>query len=306
MRIAFLGTSSFAVPTLESLVRRHDVRLVVTQPDRPAGRHACERAPEVKRAAIRLALPVCQPERVHDSDGLNALREAAPDVLVVAAFGQILKPAVFDLAPHGAINLHASLLPRYRGAAPVNWAIARGERETGVTTFLIEAGMDTGPMFLQRAVPIDPDETAGELERRLAVLGADVMLETLHGLASGALPAQPQPGGATLAPKLCRDDGRVAWDVTARQAYDFIRGMTPWPGAWTCLGGRRVKIHHAAMTGIGVGALTPGTIGPREGRRLLVACVDALLEIRSIQREGRPVTTGSEFLNGLHAASAFS
>lgn len=306
MRIAFLGTSSFAVPTLESMARCHDVRLVVTQPDRPAGRHACQRAPEVKHAAIRLGLPVSQPERVQSDDSLCALHEAAPDVLVVAAFGQILKPAVFDLAPHGAINLHASLLPHYRGAAPVNWAVARGERETGVTTFRIDAGMDTGPLLLQRATPIGPDETAGELECRLAALGADVMLETLHGLGSGTLSARPQPGGATLAPKLCRDDGRVSWDLTARQAYDFIRGMTPWPGAWTRLDGRRIKIHRAALTGVGVGTLPPGTIGPREDRRLLVACLDELLDLRDVQREGRPITTGTEFLNGLHAASAFS
>ncbi|MEW5825207.1 MAG: methionyl-tRNA formyltransferase [Candidatus Bipolaricaulota bacterium] len=307
MRVVFLGTSSFAVPTLSALAAHHDVRLVVTQPDRPAGRHACDRQPAVKCAARDLGLPICQADRVHQPETLETLRAASPEALVVAAFGQILKPAVFGLAPFGAINLHASLLPKYRGAAPVNWAIVRGETETGVTTFVIDAGMDTGPMLVQRALPIAPDETAGDLEVRLAELGAGVMLKTLDGLLSGTISPRPQPQiGASLAPKLARDDGRIVWGTTAREAYDFVRGMTPWPGAWGLLDGQRVKVHRAARTGISVGPLAAGQIGPKESRRLLVACSDEFLELCDVQREAKGRTSGREFLNGLRGGAAFS
>jgi methionyl-tRNA formyltransferase len=305
MRVAFLGTSGFAVPALRALAERHDVVLVVTQPDRPAGRHAVMAAPPVKQSALALGLPFLQPERVNQEDAVSSLRAARPEVLVVAAYGQLLRPAVFDLAPLGAINIHASLLPRYRGAAPVNWAIARGETITGITTFRIDRGMDTGPTFLLRSLVIEPDETAGELEPRLAALGAEVIVETLDGLHSGALVPTPQPDGATLAPKLERESGRIDWTQPAREVHNLVRGMNPWPGAWATLDGGRIKIHRTDLTGISPGRLAPGTVGPREAGRLLVACSDRLLEILEIQREGRARASGAEFLNGLRRDAAF-
>jgi len=305
MRIAFLGTSSFAVPALRALAQRHTIALVVTQPDRPSGRHAVVVPPPVKRAALEAGLPISQPERVNGEDVVGQLRDSRPDVLVVAAYGQLLRPAVFGLAPLGAINIHASLLPRYRGAAPVHWAIVNGEETTGITTFVIDRGMDTGPILLSRPLSIGADETAGELEARLALLGADVMAETLDRLAAGTLSPAPQPDGATMAPKLARDDGHVDWAAPARSVHNLVRGMTPWPGAWTTLDGERVKIHRAALTHIAAGPLPPGALGPQESARLLVACNDLLLEVLEIQREGRARTSGSEFLNGLRRGALF-
>lgn len=305
MRIAFLGTSSFAVPALRALTQRHTTALVVTQPDRPSGRHAAVLPPPLKRAALEAGLPTFQPERINEEDAVGQLRDARPDVLVVAAYGQLLRAAVFGLAPLGAINIHASLLPRYRGAAPVHWAIVNGEETTGVTTFVIDRGMDTGPILLSRRLSIGVDETAGELEARLALLGADVIVETLDRLAAGTLLPVPQPDGATMAPKLARDDGHVDWAVPARVVHNLVRGMTPWPGAWTTLDGERVKIHRAALTQIAAGRLPPGALGPRESARLLVACEDFLLEVLEIQREGRALSVGSEFLNGLRRGALF-
>lgn len=306
MRIAFLGTSAFAVPALRAVADRHDVALVITQPDRPIGRHAVVAAPPVKHAALDLNLPVDQPERIHHDEAIARLRAARPDALVVAAYGQLLRPVVFELAPHGAINIHASLLPQYRGAAPVNWAIVRGETTTGITTFAIDRGMDTGPMFLARPLAIGDEETAGQLESRLAALGAEVILDTLRGLEGGTLTAVPQPlDGVTLAPKLGRDDGRIDWTQSALAVHNLVRGMNPWPGAWATSDGERVKVHRAALTDISVGHLAPGVLGPREAKRLLVACGDRLLEILEIQREGRSRTSGAEFLNGLHRTASF-
>ena len=305
MRIAFLGTSSFAVPALRALAQRHTIALVVTQPDRPSGRHAVVVPPPVKHAALEAGLPISQPERVNEEDIVGQLRDSGPDVLVVAAYGQLLRTAVFGLAPLGAINIHASLLPRYRGAAPVHWAIVNGEETTGITTFVIDRGMDTGPILLSHPLSIGADETAGELEARLALLGADVMVETLDRLAAGTLSPVPQPDGATMAPKLARDDGHVDWAAPARSVHNLVRGMTPWPGAWTTLDGERLKIHRAALTQIAAGPLPPGALGPRESARLLVACNDLLLEVLEIQREGHARTSGSEFLNGLRRGALF-
>lgn len=305
MRVVFLGTSEFAVPALRAIAARHEVLLVVTQPDRPAGRHAILSPPPVKRTAEELGLDVFQPDRVNQDDAVARLRAAHSDVLVVAAYGQLLRATVFDLAPFGAINIHASILPRYRGAAPVSWAITRGETTTGVTTFVIDRGMDTGPMLLSRSLAIEPAETAGDLEPRLAALGAQVILETLVGLEEGALSPTPQPDGATLAPKLQRGDGRIDWTQTASDVHNLVRGMNPWPGAWAMLSGGRVKIHRTTPTGISVGPLPPGSTGPRESDRLLVACGDELLEILEVQRDGRARTSGSEFQNGLPRKAMF-
>jgi methionyl-tRNA formyltransferase len=306
VRVIFLGTGEFARPALSRLAERHDVVLVVTQPDRPAGRHAEPSAPPVKDEAGSLGLSLFQPERINTPESVSRLRSAKADILVVAAYGQLLKPEVLDAAPRGAVNLHASLLPAYRGAAPIQWAIRRGESRSGMTTFQLDRGMDTGPLLLRRPLDIGPDETAGDLERRMAVLGADLILETLEGLATGTIAPRPQPeGGASLAPRLTKDDGRVDWTRTAAEVHNLVRGMSPWPGAWTLLSGERIKLLRTARTGVAVGRIEPGLIGPREARQLLIACADELLEVVLVQREGRPRTTGREFLNGMRPGSRF-
>ncbi len=235
MQIVFLGTPEFAVPTLDRLAAQPGwtVTAVITQPDRPAGRGGAVQAPAVRRAAERLGLAVYQPERIRDASALAWLRAQQPDVLVVVAFGQLLPPAVFELPRWGAINAHASLLPAYRGAAPIQWAIANGETRTGVTTMRINAGLDTGDILLQRAMAIAPEVTAPELAAGLSSLAAELMVETLAGLAAGSLLARPQPEGASLAPLLTRDAGRVNWDEPAQRIYDRWRGFQPWPGIYT-------------------------------------------------------------------------
>lgn len=300
MKLAFLGTSDFACPALEALACAHDVRLVVTQPDRPAGRGERLKAPPVKELAARLGLRVAQPLKASSDEAVMLLREAAPDVIVVAAYGQILRRSVFLLPPLGTINIHASLLPRHRGAAPVNWAIIRGDRETGVTTFLIEEGLDTGRILLQRSVPIGRDETAGELHDRLALLGADLIVETLERMEKGRIEALAQDEGrATLAPKLEREDGLIDWTFEAQRIHDQVRGMNPWPGAFTRLRDERLKVHRTAIIGVRRGAFRPGAIALAETGRLLVAASDELVELLEVQKESRPRMSGRDLLNGL-------
>lgn len=307
MRVVFLGTGDFACPALARLADRHDVVLVVTQPDRPAGRHAEPCCPPIKELARSLGLPVVQPERINAVDAVQAVRAAGGDILVVAAYGQLLKPEVLAAAPRGAVNIHASLLPAYRGAAPIQWSIRRGERTSGVTTFQLDRGMDTGPILLQRPLDIGPDETAGELESRMAQLGASLILATLDGLEAGSLTSRTQPEeGASLAPRLAKDDGRVDWTETAASVHNLVRGTSPWPGAWTLLAGERVRLLRSVRTGVSVGPLEPGSLGPRESRQLLIACADELLEIVEVQREGRPRTAGREFLNGIRPGARFT
>lgn len=307
MRLVFLGAAAFACPCLKALAKAHEIALVITQPSRPAGRKQTLTPPAVKLEADRLRLRVAQPERINSEEGLRLLQEAAPDVIVVTAYGQILREAVFTLPPLGTVNVHASLLPRYRGAAPINWAIMRGEKETGVTTFLIEAGLDTGKILLQKALPIGKDETAGELHDRLAALGAEVILATLVGLEAGALQPVPQDEKeATLAPRLTRGDGRIDWRKRAQEIHDQVRGMNPWPGAFTQLGAKRMKVHRTARTDIGRGEVLPGEIALRKTGRLLVGTGDELLEILEIQRESRPRMSGRDLLNGLRGEERFS
>ena len=307
MRIVFLGTSAFACPALCALAKAHDVALVITQPDRPAGRKRELRPSAVKTASLDLSLPHAQPERINSEEGINLLRETAPEAIVVSSYGQFLSTKVFSLPPHGTINIHASLLPRYRGAAPINWAIIRGEAETGVTTFFIEKGMDSGEILVQRSRPIGPDETAGELHDRLATLGAEAIIDTLRGLADRSLQSTPQrEEEATLAPKLSHANGEIDWTKRACDIHNLVRGLNPWPGAFTHLGGETVKIHRTTLTGIGRGNVEPGMIALQETGRLLVGTGDELIEILEIQRECHPRTSGRSFLNGLRGESHFS
>lgn len=307
MRIVFLGTSSFACPTVEALAEHHDLAMVVTQPDRRAGRGRRLCPPPVKELAERLGLPIMQPEKASAPETVDALAALRPEILVVASYGQLLRRRLFALAPRGTINLHASLLPKYRGAAPVHWAVIHGEKETGVTTFLLDEGMDTGDLLLMERTPIGEEETTGEVERRLATLGADLVLRTLAGLEDGSLtPTAQRDDDVSYAPKLTREDGRIDWEQPAAAIHDRVRGLHPWPGAFSLLGDERLKIHRTVRTGIGRGTVRPGETALRETGRFLVAAEDELLELVEVQRECRPSVSGEECLRGLRGEECFS
>jgi methionyl-tRNA formyltransferase len=242
MRLVFLGTPAFAVPTLESLVAAgYDVLSVVTQPDRPSGRGRRLAASPVKEAALRLGLPVYQPERIRRPDAVAVLAGLRPDIMVVVGYGQILPQTVLDIPPHGIINVHASLLPEYRGAAPVQWAIANGATRTGVTTMRIDAGLDTGDMLLKAETEIGPEETALELGARLAAMGAALLIETLERIETIA-PHKQDAAQATYAPLLKKENGLIDWRQPAQAIHNRVRGFQPWPGAYTRFRGQQLHI----------------------------------------------------------------
>lgn len=301
MRLVFCGTPQFAVPTLEALLAAgHEVELVLTQPDRPRGRGLEVQFSAIKKLAIEHRLAIMQPEIVRNNVELRQrLTELAPHAIIVVAYGRIIPQWMLDVPPHGNINLHASLLPHYRGAAPIQWAIARGERETGVTTMRLDAGLDTGEILLQRRVAIAPDQTAVELFPLLAHIGAQMMVETLAGLDQLTLHGKPQPEeGATLAPILTREDGRVDWTRAAAETYDRWRGFQPWPGAFSTFRGRKIALQRMRVDDPRGESATPGTI-LRDESRLIVACGAATwIEVLELQLEGKRSTTAREFLNG--------
>ena len=300
-RVVFLGTPAFAVPTLEKIAAAgYEVPLVVTQPDRPKGRGGALAAPPVKETALRLGLPVFQPERVRRPDAQARLAELRPDAMVVVGYGQIVPQSVIDIPPYGIINVHASLLPKYRGAAPVQWAVVNGETRTGVTTMQIDAGLDTGAMLLKAETEIGPQETAEELGARLAPMGADLLIETLRGLAAGTIVPQPQDSAqATLAPILKKEDGRIDWTRSAPEIHNRVRGLVPWPGAFTNFRGQTLHIWKSRPAAAGEGA--PGAVLP--GRKLVVACGGATaLELLEVQLEGRKKISGADFANGRRLA----
>lgn len=297
MRVAFAGTGAFGVPALRRLAQTYGVLLVITQPDRPAGRGLHLTPPPAKVAAGELGIPVLQPRTINAPVVLQQLRELDLDTLVVAAFGQFLREDVLRLPRLGCVNIHASLLPKYRGAAPVAWAILRGERETGVTTFVLDEGMDTGPLLMQRSVTIGPEETAGELEARLAQVGAELIVETLDGIANGEVVPRPQPAEGTLAPKLHKEDGRIRWEWEAWRIHNLVRGTNPWPGAQTTLRDKPVKVHRTRIVDEEDTRTPPGAILPRRDR-LLVATGLGVLEIIELQPAGCRSISGPEFVRG--------
>jgi methionyl-tRNA formyltransferase len=300
LKIAFLGTPAFAVPPLDALARAgHDVRCVVAQPDRPAGRGQELREPATKAWARARGLPVLQPEKVRDGRLAAELRAFGPDVLVVVAYGRILGRDLLDLAPLGAVNVHASLLPRWRGAAPIQWAIAEGDRETGVTIMRMDEGLDTGDLLLQRACAIAPDDTAGALGERLAALGAEALVEALPALAAGRLaPVRQDPRAVTLAPIIDKEHGRLDFAARAERLAARVRGFTPWPGAFTTAGGRLLKVHRARAVA-DAGALPPGGVREVDGG-LLVGCGEGTaLLLEEVQLEGKRRMSAGELLRGL-------
>jgi methionyl-tRNA formyltransferase len=298
LKTVFLGTPEFAVPSLERMVAGGvGVVAVLTQPDRPKGRGHEMAASPVKQSALRLGLPVHQPERVRRPESVELLRSLAPDCMVVVGYGQIIPQSIIDIPPLGIINVHASLLPKYRGAAPIQWAIATGETVTGVTTMRIDAGLDTGAMLLDWSTPIGPEETAVELGERLAIAGADLLMETLDGLKSGSIQPRPQDDSlASLAPILRKEDGRIDWSWPATRIHARCRGFQPWPGVYATFRGQSLRIWRCRVASAG-GRGEPGGIIP-DRRRFLVRCGEGTLEMLDVQAEGRKRMSGETFRNG--------
>lgn len=301
MKLVFCGTPRFAVPTLKQLLLAgHSVELVVSQPDRPIGRTQ-ELAPTpVKLVAIEAGLPVAQPEKIKNNPDFAArLHALRPDAIVVVAYGRIIPKWMLDLPPLGNLNLHASLLPKYRGAAPIQWAIANGEATTGATTMRIDEGLDTGDILLQREMAIAPDQTADDLFPLLAESGASLMVETLEGLAAGTLqPIRQDDSAASFAPILKREDALVDFSRSATEIYNRWRGFQPWPGAYTYFRGRKLTIHRL-MPVEGIHSAVPfGTILVERARMFIAAGHATWLELIEVQLEGRKRLAAAEFLRG--------
>jgi methionyl-tRNA formyltransferase len=284
------------VPPLQSLIDAGEtIALVVTQPDRAQGRGRQVLPPPVKECALAHGLPITQPERIRDQAFVDRLRGIAPEFIIVVAYGKIFPNDILAIPLRGCINIHASLLPKYRGAAPIQWAVINGERETGVATMLMDEGLDTGPVVLMKTLEIGDDDTAAVMFEKLSTLGAATLLETLRGLRQGTLAPKPQEGDPSYAPPLRKEDGRIDWRKSARALDSFVRGMIPWPSASCVFGGERIRIAKArAVEGHG----EPGRIEIASGDRLLIGTGDGLLRIIELQPEGRKAMPAAAFLNG--------
>lgn len=332
MKLVFMGTPDFAVPALSALYEAgHEILAVVSQPDKPKGRHGALSAPPVKEKALSLGIPVLQPEKASDEAFLREMRALSPDIIVVAAYGKLLKPALLELPRYGCVNIHASLLPRWRGAAPIQWAVIEGDRTAGITTMQMDAGLDTGDMLLKREIEVAPEETGGSLFEKLSALGGELITETLRRIEDGTIPREKQPEeGMTYARMLTKEMGDIDWSADAEAIERLVRGLCPWPGAYTHIGGKVLKIHKAALvskeakrarkTG-GEEAQTeqetreaaqadaaetqlpdagPGTLFCSRGR-LLVRCGNGMLELSEVQLEGKKRMQAADFLRGAEA-----
>jgi len=300
MRVVFMGSPEFAVPCLRALASKHDVAFVVSQPDKPAGRGGQLTPPPVKATAVDLGLPVIQPRSARTGELETALRESGAELAAVVAYGKILPRAVLDALPRGCINVHASILPRYRGAAPVQWAVIDGEHETGVAIMQLDEGMDTGPVLLEKRVAIDPDETSGELLARLAPIGAAALLEALELIATGrATPIAQDHAASTHAPMLTKADGAIDFTQPAQKVAARIRGVDPWPGAQALLRGQVVKLFRARASGTSGATSAAGTVVAVDASGLHVACGDGgVIVIREVQAPGRKRLTAAQFAAG--------
>jgi methionyl-tRNA formyltransferase len=309
MNLVFCGTPRFAVPSLQELIAAgHSISLVVTPPDRPRGRGMEVAFSPVKEAAVRLGIEVLQPAAIKKNEEFrDRLETIAPDAIIVVGYGRIIPQWMSELPRLGNLNLHASLLPKYRGAAPIQWAIANGETHTGVTTMRIDAGLDTGDILLQREIPIALEDTSETLAPKLASIGAALMVETLHGLESGAIQRVPQDEShASLAPILRKEDGRMDFSRTAKLLFDRLRGFQPWPGAFIFFRGKMLHVHRARPA-LAPNELNAGEIAI-EGTHLLVGCAkendcSAVLEFIEVQLEGKRRMTAQEFINGYRLKS---
>ena len=306
MKIVYMGTPDFAVPALEMLHREgFDIAAVVSQPDKPKGRHGELSMPEVKKKALELGLTVLQPQKASDPDFIDTIRAMEPDAIVVAAYGQILKPALLSVPRLGCINIHASLLPRWRGAAPIAMSIVAGDEETGVTTMYMEEGLDTGDILLQDSTPIDKRDTAGSLTDRLSHMGAELIVKTLRLLSEGQIKPIPQDGTgieSTYAHMLRKEDGDLELSCSSEELDCRIRGLSPWPGAFTRLSGKMFKIHEAeplpeVELSPELRAMEAGAFGINDGR-LYIRCGSGALRLLEVQLEGKKRMPAEEFLRG--------
>ena len=300
MRIVFMGTPDFSVPALKALVEAgHEVAAVVTQPDRPRGRGKELQMTPVKVQALAYGIPVYQPEKVKDPAFVEILRNLQPEVIVVIAFGQILSRDILDLPPYGCINIHASLLPKYRGAAPIQWAVIDWEKETGVTTMMMDVGLDTGDMLEKTVIPLDPKETGGSLFDKLSQAGGPLILSTLEKLKAGTAVRTPQTDeDSTYAKMLTKSLGQIDWSMEAAAIERLIRGLNPWPSAYTFVHGKTLKIWDADVLKESSDGAAPGQIIRTDPHSLIVAAGEALLSIRELQLEGKKRMDVETFLRG--------
>ena len=299
-KIIFMGTPEYAVASLHALLRGgHEVLAVVTQPDRPKGRSKKPFPPPVKQAALERELTLFQPENASDPGFCGAIRELRPDLLVVVAFGQVLKGRVLEIPPWGGLNIHASLLPKYRGAAPIQWAIINGEKETGLTTMVMEEGLDTGPILLQKKIGINERETAGELHDRLSALSGELLLESLERLAGGLLVPRPQDDSrATYAPKIDKRISVIDWMKPAESLSALIRGLDPFPGAVTSIGGKTIKLFSPRLAEFETAEQAPGTIVDCSQKGVLIQTGRGILEVGELQAPGKKRLPADAFLRG--------
>lgn len=296
MRIVFFGTPLFAVPSLNALIQAgEEIAAVVTQPDKKKGRgHLLSQSP-VKELAISKGIRILQPASMKDTDFLNKLSLIKPELIVVVAYGKILSESILNLPAHGCINVHASLLPKYRGAAPISWAIINGEEITGITTMLMDQGLDTGDILLQEEIKISDEDTTETLSRKLSELGASLLLKTIKGIKDGSVKPKHQSGEATYAPVIKKEDGRIIWSKTAIELFNFVRGMYPWPGAYCHLNKERIKlIKVKALDGSG----KSGRIEKVQKDEFVVGTGKGLLSIIELQPEGKKIMSAEAFLQG--------
>ena len=299
MRTVFFGSPEFAVPCLEALHGISEVAAVISQPDRPAGRGLAMRPPAVKSRALELGLDVWQPTKVRTAEFAERLGALDLDVAVVVAYGRILPKAVLDAPRLGCVNVHASLLPRWRGAAPIQWSIVHGDAETGVTLMQMDEGMDTGPILAMDSTPIAREEDAASLSARLSAMGAELLRRELPRYVAGELEPQAQDDTlATMAPLLQKEHGRIDWNQPAQAVHDQIRGMNPWPGAHTTLGDRRIKVFAAIPSTLDPEGAAPGEVTALDAEGILVACSEGTLEIQELQESGRKRVDARAFISG--------
>ena len=299
MRIVFMGTPDFSVPALEALVEGgHEVVAAITPPDKPKGRGKAVLMTPVKEKAMELGIPVYQPVKVREPEFVEKLRQMEPDAIVVVAFGQILPKSILEIPRYGCVNIHASLLPIYRGAAPIQWAVIDGERESGVTTMFMNEGLDTGDMLEKEAVTLDPKETGGSLHDKLSAIGGRLILSTLKGLEDGTLKGTPQTDEGTCYAKMLKKSlGDIDWTMDAAAIERLIRGLNPWPSAYTCLHGKTLKIWEGDVLEREYG-VEPGTVAEVAKDRLVVQTGQGSLAIRSLQLEGKKRMDAGDFLRG--------
>ncbi|MCR6544638.1 methionyl-tRNA formyltransferase [Dehalobacterium formicoaceticum] len=301
MRVIFMGSPDYALPSLDQLLSSpHQVVAVVTQPDRPKGRGQQMAFTPVKERALAKGIPVLQPQKINEGGFIAQLKDLAPDVLVVVAYGQLLNEALLTMPPKGCINVHASLLPKYRGAAPIHWSIIQGEGETGVTTMLMDRGMDTGAMLLKKKVPIEKQDTVGSLHDKLAETGGELLMETLALLENDQIRPVPQSHEeASYASLLGREHEQIIWQKNAREVHNQVRGLNPWPGAYTLFGGKTIKIWETQVEDEGVQERPGLVLDIRNGQGILVACGRGSLWLRLLQPQGKRPMPGEDWARGV-------